>query len=459
MKKKNRLVACLLCVAMLLAGFLADFWLAGGGPAHAADGGLDAWFSSVKGGGTISLLEKGSEAHVNYHYERSPGLPESEGAYDAHVTVANGGGVILNRQYSNVGDNSVSIGMLDEGTYELTVSIVAGGNIVAAHSAVLECVAGLPVIDMQPSDVETEPGREVSFAVSSPTEDAAFQWFSTDSLSDAGRAVSGASDSTLTISASNVVGGLDGTYYYCQISANGHAVNSNYARLSVHGAGVLPGNSPAPGGDASTKAPAGTATPKPAASAPSGGGTTPPSAMPKPTKAACTVRASYSIAGHRIRVAWNQCGKSYKVYRSTKKNSGYKLKKTLSATSFVDKNISQGKTYYYKVKALDGRRAVALSGIASARVDARPRIMKYSARKKGKSIKVAWKFDHADRICIYVDAGNGWGMLGSVKGTKTGCSIGVPKGYARVRVRVRAYNKVGRKKYYGPYSKTRTIRV
>ena len=42
----------------------------------------------------------------------------------------------------------------------------------------------------------------------------------------------------------------------------------------------------------------------------------------------------------------------FKIYRSTKKSSGYKCIKTTTKTKFVDKKVKKGKRYYYKVKAV-----------------------------------------------------------------------------------------------------------
>ena len=44
----------------------------------------------------------------------------------------------------------------------------------------------------------------------------------------------------------------------------------------------------------------------------------------------------------------------YELYCSTKKSSGYKLEKTItknSTTSYADKKLKKGKTYYYKIRA------------------------------------------------------------------------------------------------------------
>ena len=42
----------------------------------------------------------------------------------------------------------------------------------------------------------------------------------------------------------------------------------------------------------------------------------------------------------------------YEIYRSTKKSSGYKKIATTSKTKYIDKKVSKGKRYYYKVRAI-----------------------------------------------------------------------------------------------------------
>lgn len=59
-------------------------------------------------------------------------------------------------------------------------------------------------------------------------------------------------------------------------------------------------------------------------------------------------------AENKIYLAWNKVSKAkkYKIYRSTKKASGYTEYKTVNRTSFCDKAVKKGKTYYYKIKAI-----------------------------------------------------------------------------------------------------------
>lgn len=63
--------------------------------------------------------------------------------------------------------------------------------------------------------------------------------------------------------------------------------------------------------------------------------------------------------------------KGYEVYRATSKNGTYKKVATTKRTSYQDKDLSSGKTYYYKVRAykMKGNRTVAgsLSSVVTAK--------------------------------------------------------------------------------------------
>lgn len=62
-----------------------------------------------------------------------------------------------------------------------------------------------------------------------------------------------------------------------------------------------------------------------------------------------------TIKGSGLRIKWNKIegARSYAVYRSYKKSSGYKLlKKGIKRRYYVDKTVKSGKRAYYKVRAL-----------------------------------------------------------------------------------------------------------
>ena len=63
----------------------------------------------------------------------------------------------------------------------------------------------------------------------------------------------------------------------------------------------------------------------------------------------------------------------YQCYRSTKKDAGYKLRKTSSKNSFISTKGTKGRKYYYKARVLvyDGSELVARSALKQCRYGAR----------------------------------------------------------------------------------------
>ena len=77
-------------------------------------------------------------------------------------------------------------------------------------------------------------------------------------------------------------------------------------------------------------------------------------ASAKPVLAKTSVKLT--AGKKKITVKWSRVSGAtgYKIYRSTKKSSGYKCVKTVtkgSTTSYVNKSLKKGKKYYYKVRA------------------------------------------------------------------------------------------------------------
>lgn len=74
----------------------------------------------------------------------------------------------------------------------------------------------------------------------------------------------------------------------------------------------------------------------------------------KPAKVTYPDAVKYGAKG--IKIKWKKMSNvtGYKIYRATKKNSGYKLIKTIknkNTNYYIDKNKIKGKTYYYKIRA------------------------------------------------------------------------------------------------------------
>lgn len=83
----------------------------------------------------------------------------------------------------------------------------------------------------------------------------------------------------------------------------------------------------------------------------------------KKAEAAKVTNVKVAAGKKKATVSWKKVSgvTGYKVYRSTKKNSGFKLVKTVTKSStvkYTNTNLTKGKTYYYKVRTytkIDGK--------------------------------------------------------------------------------------------------------
>ena len=87
-----------------------------------------------------------------------------------------------------------------------------------------------------------------------------------------------------------------------------------------------------------------------------------------------------AILGIITRLPFSNFTLSY-VYRSTKKNSGYKKVATVKKTNATIKNLALGYTHYFKVKAYNAKKKVSA---------------KYSNIKSVKTYKLVW----SDEFCF-----------------------------------------------------------
>ena len=111
------------------------------------------------------------------------------------------------------------------------------------------------------------------------------------------------------------------------------------------------------------------------------------------------IKSVKSTEYNKIKVTWNAVAgaEKYMIYRSTSKDGSYSKVKTItnvSTTSWTDKDVKTGKTYYYKMKAVvttDKSVTSGYSAVKSAKcVPAKPGSVKVSSPKK-KQLKVSWK--------------------------------------------------------------------
>lgn len=95
-----------------------------------------------------------------------------------------------------------------------------------------------------------------------------------------------------------------------------------------------------------------------------------------------------------VTVKWSSVegAESYKVYRSTSKEGKYQLQKTVKKTQYSDSDVTVGKTYYYRVSAVDaGGIESNLSSWKSVKVERIAKPVISSVKKSGKKVAVKWK--------------------------------------------------------------------
>ena len=191
-------------------------------------------------------------------------------------------------------------------------------------------------------------------------------------------------------------------------------------------------------------------------------------------KASMTVTVKLAVPGKvkavqsgaaKVKVSWSKSSKAvkYNVYRSTKAKSGYRKIKTVTSSSYTDRKVTAGKTYYYKVQAVasSGSYNSANSAAVKASLLKVPSI-KVKSVKKGR-MDISWKkISGASGYEIYVsaDQSKGYKKKAVVKKQKTvKTSVKGLKSKKKYYVKIRAYRTVDKKKVYGSYSKIKGITI
>ena len=141
----------------------------------------------------------------------------------------------------------------------------------------------------------------------------------------------------------------------------------------------------------------------------------------------------------------------YEIYRSTQQSTGFTLLGTTTSTSYVNTGAAVGKTYYYKVRALNvdgaaGAYSSTVSGAAKAVAPAAPTVtMTYSDGGKPKLTWSAVSGAASYRVYRSESRGTGYSLLGTTTSTSyvnTGAAAGKTYYY-----RVKAVNSAGTSAY------------
>ena len=159
------------------------------------------------------------------------------------------------------------------------------------------------------------------------------------------------------------------------------------------------------------------------------------------------------------KITWKkQSSTGYKVYRSTKKETGYKLVKTTSLNEWKNTGLSSGKKYYYKVKAYNkSGKTIKLSSEYSQVVSVTPKVGKPSNLKISKpanrTLKIKWDTaKYATGYQVYRSTSKN-GKYTKVRSTKaTSFENSDLKPEITYYYKVRAYCKKNDKYYYSLFS-------
>ncbi|MCM3668267.1 hypothetical protein M3181_04520 [Mesobacillus maritimus] len=166
------------------------------------------------------------------------------------------------------------------------------------------------------------------------------------------------------------------------------------------------------------------------------------------------VSNSYNSA----KVSWNAASgvSGYEVYRSTSSNGTYTKAGTTSGTSYIDKSLTTGKTYYYKIRAYKTGTRTNYSSYSSV-VNTRPIPSTPSSLKAASasynSIKTSWNA---------VSGATGYEVYRASSKTGTYTKVGTTASTSFKNTslttnktyyyKIRAYRTVGSSKVYSKYS-------
>ncbi len=167
-----------------------------------------------------------------------------------------------------------------------------------------------------------------------------------------------------------------------------------------------------------------------------------------------------SVSYNSAKISWKKIksAKKYIIYRSVKKSSGFKAVKTISkntTVSYTDKKLTCGKTYYYKVKAVNGKKSKTSKVKRVKITPAKSAGLSLSSSVCGKITVKYKKVAGASSYQIYYSSSKKgtYKKIATTKKTSYTHSIGEGKtGYYKVR----AYRVVSKKNVYGAFTSVKS---
>lgn len=164
-----------------------------------------------------------------------------------------------------------------------------------------------------------------------------------------------------------------------------------------------------------------------------------------------------------VKLTWTKTtgASGYKVYRATSKSGTYKYIGKTTSTSYTNKSLATGSTYYYKVCAYKTYNGKEIPGAYSSAASAKPVLAKTSVKLTAgkKKITVKWsKVSGAAGYKIYRSTKKSSGYKCVKTVTKSSTTSYVNKSLKKGKkyyYKVRVYRKSGSKYTYSSYSSVR----
>jgi len=173
-----------------------------------------------------------------------------------------------------------------------------------------------------------------------------------------------------------------------------------------------------------------------------------------------TITSAKSVDYDSVKITWKKANnaKKYQVYRATSKNGTYKRVITTTKTTFTNNKLTTGKTYYYKVRAVNGTK----KGNFSSKWKVTPTLGKASITSikatAYNSAKITWnKVDGAKKYQVYrATSKNGTykRVITTTKTTFANSNLTTGKTYY---YKVRAVRYVNDKAKHGAYSTIKRV--